>query len=271
MTRRAAVEEWISIRRMPPGRRGWCFHAVGVELAQRGATSLAALAAEGEAAEEHLIALSLRFKGGQAAADPATWPREVVTQDAAVDRKVSGLFDLFRTLGGLFAATPEGPLWQELVLAAFPAGAAYYTNVPYIEEAARIRALLAELRAERWAPLTTTSVVAAAIQELVATFEPYAAAIARFVAEDRVSWEEVKTRDLDNHRRLARLIARLHVDYADDETTRAALLAPIARQDQEVYALQRARRRLTDIDPKSGTPLEPEATGDPTEPPAPPA
>ena len=262
MTRSAAIEDWISLRRMPPGRRGWCFHAVAAELDRLGAAELAALARDGEAAEEALVALTLRFKGGQATADPTVWPREVVTQDALVDRKVSGLHDLFRTLGGLLSATPEAEAWQALLLAAFPAGAAYYTNVPYIEEAARIRALLAELRAERWAPLTGSSVVAAAIGELEAAFTPYAAAIARFVDQDRVAWDEIKALDLANHRRLAHFVARVHATYAADEATRASLLAPIARQDQEVYALQRARRRVSDVDPQSGLPLDPEPPGD---------
>ena len=53
---------------------------------------------------------------------------------------------------------------------------------------------------------------------------------------------------------------------------RATLLAPFARQDQEIHEIQRARRRLTDVDPQSGTPIDevpPETP--PADPAAPPA
>ncbi|MFO0750986.1 MAG: hypothetical protein U1F43_35730 [Myxococcota bacterium] len=110
-----------------------------------------------------------------------------------------------------------------------------------------------------------------ALAELDAVFAPYAEEVRTFKDADRVSWDEVKALDLENHRRLCVFVAGIVHTLASDADGRKAALAPVAQQDQAVYELMRERRRVTDIDPASGAPVadEPSATATPaTETPA---
>jgi len=257
------VEDWIAVRRLPPGRRQWAFANTLARLPASSA-ALRALAEEGQAADGRLVALLLRFKGGQLGTDARVWPPEVVALDAAVDRKMGDLNVLFRTFASLFAGKPVGARWQALVDATFAGGATYYTAKPYIEEAAAIAALKAELGDAKWSELTGESLVKEALAELDLVYQPYADKVGRFTDSSRVSWDEVKALDLANHRRLCVFVAGIVHELASDEAARKAALAPIAQQDQEVYELLRDRRKVTDIDPSTGDPVEPPPAPSPT-------
>ncbi|MFO0749472.1 MAG: hypothetical protein U1F43_27955 [Myxococcota bacterium] len=253
------VENWISVRRMPPGRRQWALKNALAQLPES-ATELRALASDGVEADGSLISLLLRFKSGQAGPDARLWPPEVVNLDVLVDRKVGDLCDLFRTLASLFASKPKGALWQRLLAATFPLGAAYYTAKPYIEEAAAIAALKAEIGKPEWADLIREALVQEALAELDEVYLPYAALVAKFVSSDRVTWEEVKALDLANHRRLCLVVAGIQRELAGDVDVRKAALEPIARQDQEVYEYLRDHRKPEDIDPATAPTTDPTTT-----------
>ncbi|MFO0751562.1 MAG: hypothetical protein U1F43_38740, partial [Myxococcota bacterium] len=185
------VEDWIAVRRMPPGRRQWAFKNVLTQLPE-GATELRALAEEGQKADADLVSLLMRFKSGQLGSDPLVWPKEVVALDVALDRKIGDLNDLFRTFASLFAGKPIGARWQALVDATFAAGAVYYTAKPYIEEAAAVGGLKQELAKPEWSPLLSESLAQQALAELDAVYSPYAERVGQFKQANRVTWDEVK-------------------------------------------------------------------------------
>jgi hypothetical protein len=251
---------------MPPGRRQWVFKQVGERLPET-ASGLRALAAEGAATEGELLAFMLKFRGDQSAKDPTkVWPRQVVELDAALDRQVGNLHDLTKTMVAVYGGKPEGALWVRLQQAAFPAGAAYYTTQPYIEEAARVKTLLLELGSATWASLTASGVVAETVAAVTEAHSAYSAEVSKFDELDKVTWDRVKALDLANHRRLCALVAGIVAGFTTDAELRKRLLAPVAQQDQEVYEALRARRRVLDVDPDTGEPIAPVAPA-PADPP----
>ncbi|MFO0747247.1 MAG: hypothetical protein U1F43_16510, partial [Myxococcota bacterium] len=196
-------------------------------------------------------------------------PEKVVALDAAVDRKLGELATLFRTLASLLAGAPEGVRWQRLVDATFAAGATWYTNKAYIEEAAAITQLKAELARDEWRDLVSQPLAQQALAELDAVYAPYAEQVGQFKEANRVTWDEVKALDLENHRRLCVFVAGIVHTLASDADGRKAALAPVAQQDQAVYELLRDRLKVSDIDATTGTTLPdaPTGAGVPAQPP----
>ncbi len=254
-------ESWIDLRRMPPGRRQVCFQQINERLPEGHA--LRALCAEGIAAESSQLALMLKFKGDQGDETNRVWPRLVVDLDVALDRHVGGLQDFVATMVRVFGGKPAGEIWVQLLRATFPAGATYYTAQVYVEESARVATLLAELGKPAWASVMAEGIM----RDMVATTREvhgqYAEAVAKFVELDMVTWDTVKAQDLANHRRLCVLLAGIVSSYASDGAMRERLLQPVAHQDQEVYEALRDRRRVLDVDPKTGEPVAPVVTPDP--------
>jgi len=250
-------EHWIDVRRMPPGRRQVAYQQVAGRLPE-GASALAAVCAEGIAGEMAQSALTLKFKGSQVTPDATkVWPARVLALDVSLDRHVGGLQDFISTMVRVFAGTPTGESWRKLALATFPAGATYYTAQVYAEEAARVATLLAELTEPEWSALVAEGAMREMIAATGAVHAEYASEVSKFEQLDRVAWDDVKTQDLANHRRLCVLVAAIVHAYAADAATRSRLLAPIAQQDQEVYEAMRERRRVLDVDPATGDPLAP--------------
>jgi hypothetical protein len=242
---------------MPPGRRQVCFQQVRDRLPEA-ASALRELCVEGVAAESAQLALMLKFKADQTAADPnRIWPRAVVDLDVALDRHVGGLKDFIATMVRVFGGTAAGGIWQQLEKATFPVGATYYTAQVYVEEAARVATLLAELDKPAWASLVADGIMRDIVATTRAVHAEYANAVAKFEERDKVSWDSVKSQDLTNHRRLCVLVAGIVHGYAADDAARERALAPIAHQDQAVYEALRDRRRVLDVDPATGEPVAP--------------
>ena len=257
--KRHEPEQWIDVRRMPPGRRQVAYQQVAGRLPED-ATVLANVCAEGVAAEAAQLALMLKFKGGQITPDATkVWPARVVDLDVSLDRHVGGLKDFIETMVRVFGGTPGGASWQKLAVATFPAGATYYTAQVYAEESARVATLLAELAKPEWAGLVAEGIMRDMIAALAAVHAEYASEVSKFEQLERVTWDEVKAQDLANHRRLCVFIAAIVHGYAGDATTRERLLAPIAQQDQAVYEALRDRRKVLDVDPTTGEPVAPVA------------
>ena len=249
-------ESWIDLRRMPPGRRQVCFQQVKEHLPPD-ANALRSQCDEGITAESQQLALMLKFKGDQADDTNRVWPRAVIDLDVALDRHVGGLQDFIATMVRIFGGKPAGEVWVKLMQATFPAGATYYTGQVYVEESARVATLLAELAKPAWASVTAEGIMRDTIAMLAEVHGQYAEAVTKFVQLERVNWDSVKDQDLANHRRLCVLVAGIVSTFAADGATRQRLLAPVARQDQEVYEALRDRRRVLDVDPNTGEPISP--------------
>ena len=114
-----------------------------------------------------------------------------------------------------------------------------------------------ELASPTWTELTGAGLFEEVIGAVSDAHRPYAAAVAKFEQVDKLSWDRVKELDLANHRRLCVLIGALVARFAEDGEARKNLLAPVARQDQEVFEALRARRKVLDVDPTTGDPIAP--------------
>jgi len=127
----------------------------------------------------------------------------------------------------------------------------------------RVATLLKELADPGWASLTTVGVVAETIAAVTAVHKDYVGEVKKFETLDKASWDEVKSLDLANHRRLCNLVAGIVFGFAADAAVRKSTLAPVAQQDLEIYEALRARRKVLDIDPSTGEPIPPVAPSPP--------
>lgn len=256
MSKTHQPESWCAARRGLPGRREYVFTNTE-QLLPEGASALRAHARAGVGNEQALSALMLRFKGAQRKGDPnEAWPAEVVALDAALDRSIGNFHDLVLTLERVLADSADGKLWTALREAVLPQGAAYYTSQPYIEEAARVGTLLAELGKATFAPLTSQPLVGATIASIATLHAPYAQAVGKFHTADKVTWNQIKDLDLANHRHLCQLIDGIQWELRGDEPARKRALGPAIHQDEAIYELLRRKTKLTDIDPATGDPVD---------------
>ena len=249
-------ESWMVLNRLTPGRRVFALRKMLVACLAFGLAELATRC-------ETLIAENLLqlerwrvFKTGQALTTAATWSPEVLALDVELDRLLSELRDLLAALGRS-TRTARGKAAKALYDAHFAVGLPWYTQVPIEDEDARVGELIRSLRSDP--ALLATATADEAVDDVALTHGRYAAQVVAHVKARRADYATVKAGELACHRALLELIAQVFTaTFAAPEAERAAqraqILEELARQDEELSDIARARRSVHDVDPDSGAP-----------------
>jgi len=255
-----AIESWISLHRFTPGRRSYAARLMKTAARARNLDDVVALCDAIIASEKEQIALQKKWNNQQTAAPAGSWSPELLALDVVLDRQVGQLRDLLAALAAL-GDSPRSRAAQTLLTAHFARGVAHYTQCIVEDEAARVGELVDALQA---AP---EDVASATVEESVAavraTHTTYDALVHDTKPPALTSFKAVKDADLANQRRFLDLVTdvlALTRRLADGDAVRDALLATVVVQDAEIAAALRAKRKLKDVDPDSGTPTDDDAT-----------
>jgi len=260
--KRSQLEAWINVRRFISGRRSFCAYTIRPKAQAFGLDAVGGLCDAIIAAEQQQQVLQSRWQTVNGV--PVVWSPELVALDVTLDRNVAELRDLLHALsaGGSDRAKAAKRLYAKHF---DKQGVAYYTQAIYEEEAERVGALVSQLAAEGDAADVTGATVEEHFATLRDTHVAYAALVRNPERPPRMAYDELKTTDLVNQRRFLALVVKildLTEGTADGLAQRKELLAIVEEQDAEVFAELRAKRKVRDVDPVSGQPLE-DADGQP--------
>ena len=245
------IEFWVSINRLPPGRRVRALQRMRRVAAGHGLGQVVALC--DVAIVEGRAQLELVRKAQMTSAAPmGAWTPEILALDVRLDRIVADLRELLVAL----ARRPQsraGQVATALLNEHFAQGLAWYTQAPIDQEDVRVAGLVAALTqdAAGVAAVHAEEVVA----ELVGVHAEYADKVG---AHDKAlpdqTYAVFRAGELAGHRALLEVVAEVLAatrPLPEDErlARRGALLAEVAVQEAEVTEEIRARRRPTDVEP----------------------
>lgn len=245
------IEFWVSINRLPPGRRVRALQRLRRVAAAHAMAPVVALC--DAAIVEGKAQLELVRKAQMAPAAPiASWTPEILALDVRLDRILADLRELLVAL----ARRPQsraGQVATALLNEHFAQGLAWYTQATIDQEDVRVAGLVEALTrdAAGVAAVHADDVVA----DLVAVHAEYAEKVGEHdKALPSQTYAVFKASELAGHRALLEVVAEVLAAtraLPEDErlARRGALLAEVAVQEAEVTEEIRARRRPTDVEP----------------------
>lgn len=252
------IELWFRLNRLTSGRRGHAARRIKAESKALDLPTIGPLCDALIDKEAKHSVLEGRYRAARAQNSTTTWSAEVLEQDRLLDRLLVTFRDLLAALAKL-PWTPRGDAAEGMLAAYFQDGVTYYTHAIIEDESARVGALLERLDGD------SERIIAATADDLVADIsvahERYVELIQQVELPERVEFSAVKASDLANQRQLLELVAEIFAatrELDDDAraTAREALLREVARHDAEVSAAISAKRRVIDVHPETGEPLE---------------
>jgi hypothetical protein len=261
----------IRLRQFPTGRRLFAFYRVLEVANKQNATVIVTLAQSAISADEDTVKLEQRWaqirRSGNTSAKQVKAQNALQVMDVRLDRALTGLRNgAESTIRG--AGDDEKALIEQVeyfLNEILPNGVAAVTSKSYPEESVAVKGIVARLVGDL-APTVTTLGLTLNVNRLVALSAEYEDALA---AVETIEFGKVKAARELGQDYLLRLTAKIMGTY--DEPTgpqadvRAALLAPILKQDEAIGEHIRARRNVPDVDPSTG---EEQAPGDNTVEPA---
>jgi hypothetical protein len=193
--------------------------------------------------------------------------QKAVLIELELDRAVGGLYDVLHVFAAGPPAAPFTKPARALRDALFPNGTAPFTQAAFEQEASAVGELLRRLDGEQAAALTTLGLVPYRDQ-LRALHADFEAALLEAKPKG-VTFDTVRAENARGQQLLLETVARVlgayPSDSAADVQARAALLAPIAEQNEDVRGQRQRRRTASDLDPETGKPVpevaNPAATG----------
>jgi hypothetical protein len=248
------LAQWINLYILPSGRRLWAHRKVRVEAAQRNLTQLVAHI---DHALEHDLGVRSRQHAWQESKARGPNPA-AVKADIELDRALSSLHGVLAA----FAAAPvdapfKGPA-ATLLAALFPAGVAALTQRSFEDEQTAVAYLLVRMDGELAPALTQLGLVPH--RESIRAHNDALGAQLGAAPAAGVSFDAVEALDVQGQDLLLETVARVLGAFPSaaeaDRAARAALLAPIAEQSDDVRRARQRRRgpAVHDVDPETGTP-----------------
>lgn len=175
-----------------------------------------------------------------------------------------------RITGGIYRVAKEAAILDDVELAElaqrvidelYPAGAAAVTQLPYTEQVHEVDSILRELQVPgSLAPAVLKLGLSPHVSQL-ATMNGEFRAIVATLPLDVPTWDKVRARRAEAQERLLQTVAIIVGTYPGSSPehveARTKLLRPILDQEEAVYQFLRARRRVRDVDPATGTEVPP--------------
>ena len=252
----------FNLYRYTPGRRAWMLGRIAEAATQLGLSEVSAAATALVEPEKALAAGLRTWTTVRAETEASELSQKLVASDQLRDATL-GAFDAFLAALAGRTTRASGQAAARLKAAAFPEGSRPIITQPYPDETAAIEALVNALEAEHAA-----DVAAAGATEWVAELKEFNDAFAtqynRLSANRAVDFKALKTQDEAQQVAFLRFIAK--VIAASDDTQLAALLDPVAVQQDAMKALYQSRRAVPDVDADTGEPLPGPVVTDPVTP-----
>jgi hypothetical protein len=253
------LTHWINLYILQSGRRIWAHRKVRAEAVLRGLTGLVAHV---DRALEHDLGVRARQHAWQETKNRAPSPA-AVKSDIELDRALGSLHDVLAA----FAAAPVDAAFKApaatLLAALFPAGVAALTQRSFEDEQTAVAHLLTRMDGEL-APAVEQLGLVPHRESIRAHNEALGAQLGA-ARPAGVSFDEVDALDVVGQDLVLETVARILGAFPSasesDRAARAALLAPIAEQSDDVRRA-RQRRRTTapaDVDPETGEVAAPQA------------
>ena len=185
---------------------------------------------------------------------PASVKGRAAAVDNQVDKTLSGLRDA-ATAQAAGAAEDEPIVAQvdRFLGAVFPSGVYAVTSLPHVEQLVAVESILHRLQGEL-APLVTELALTRLVTRLArltklyrqAQLEPATQLAFATVNEARVLGQTYLVQTV------AMILGRYYLDTPEHAAARAALLGPIAGQNESIRAYLSTRRAVRDVDPDTG-------------------
>lgn len=254
----ATLAGLIRLKQFPTGRRLFAFYRV-LELANKlNATVIANLAKTAIAADEETAKIEQRWaqkrRSGKTSAKQVKAQKALQLLDIRVDRALSGIRD-----GAEAVIRGAGEDEKDLIAQVehflneiLPNGVAAVTGKSFDEESVIVKGIVGRLAGDL-APTVTSLGLSLNVNRLATLATQYEAALA---GVETLEFGKVKAAREVGQDYLLRLTAKIIGTFDEPSGTqaesRAALLAPILKQDQAIADHLRARRSVPDVDPKTG-------------------
>ena len=252
------LSSFIQLNVFSTGRRLHAFRQVLLVAKEIGFPALEALLDTAIVAETETWALELRWgvlrRRGKLSAKQLKAQRALQQLDAQVDHALIGLRD-----GAASLLQGAGPDEQELVDkveafldALFPGGAQAVTSLPYAVELTAVQGIVEKLQGEL-APAVTELGLGVQAKRLANLCKAYGDAQK---SVDTLDFGTVRAARAKGQHLLLEVVAVVlgacHEATGDHAQKRAALLAPIVKQNKAISDHIRARRAVPDVNPDTG-------------------
>lgn len=235
------VESFVALFVTPTRRRIFACTECAKAAEARGLNDLAERAMAAVRADEAVLELERARRAPPRAAQHAETAPE---RDARIDHALTAIDQTLAHIARVFGEESErGQRATALRGKIFPLGVTGVTALPYVEQYGEVKSLLAKLQGE-WAADVDATMIAPFIAQL-AELNPGYGAILNPAPDARPTADEVRAENAKGQRRLLALVATILGRFPDDTDTdiaaRDALLGPIARQNDALRELRRAR------------------------------
>ncbi|MDI1449668.1 hypothetical protein [Polyangium sp. 6x1] len=261
------LTDFLRLNQFPTGRRLFTFYRVREIAVNLPAPAIETLAVEAIAADEKTQALEQRWtvkrRSGKPSAKQLRDQRSLQVADIRLDKALSGLRDAAEALIRGADEDEDKALIADVehfLHAVFPNGVGAVTGAAYDVELVAVKAIVGKLQGDL-APLVQKlglGVNAARIASLAQTYD------AALKAVDNLEFGAVKAAREVGQNYLLRIVAKILGTYdepaGDHAQKRAALLAPVVKQNEAIRHHIRTRRSAPDVDPKTGEEELPEET-----------
>lgn len=190
------------------------------------------------------------------------------TADAVVDTTLKAVFGVLDIAARTLPAGHELQVIARRVLNRhFREGHKTITALPYVDELASARRLHNEVAAADVAAAMTAMGIAPHIPLLAEQLDAYERSL-RARPAGGITWDEVKRAHSAMNAEIAELVVQILAATRGQPERRTAWMAPLLRQHQEISQAWSAKRKVKDVDPKTGVELpdEPESPVEPAEP-----
>jgi hypothetical protein len=247
-----ALVNLFNIYRMPAGRRTFGLRKVRLLVGTE--PDLLHLVDDAMAQDGKVLALRGRWLVSRS--KNPKYPPRLIALDLEHDRLVASMVRVADAMvSGTDEESPLGVAARRLVDGVFAAGVAALTQLDFVQQRESTGSWLARLTGD-----LSDDAVLIGLQpmrdRLVAVNQEFGSLLDAFEPASKVSFEGLRKEDLLGQELMLRVVAAIAGRYTGskdgDDAKRAALLAPILQQNDQVGESYRRKRTITDVDPDSG-------------------
>ncbi|TKD06495.1 hypothetical protein [Polyangium fumosum] len=257
--------DFIDLNQFPTGRCLYTFYRVHDIAQAMPAPAIVPLVAEAIAAGQKTHALEQRWatkrRSGKPSAKQLRDQKALQQADIRLDKALSGLRDAGEALLKGADEVEDAQLIADVehfLHEVFPNGVAAVTNAPYDVELVAVKAIVDKLQGEL-SPVVQKLGLSLNAERIANLAQKYKEALS---AVDTLEFGTVKAAREAGQNYLLRIVARILGTYdeptGDHAEKRAALLAPVVKQNEAIRHNIRTRRSTPDVDPKTGEEQLPE-------------
>jgi len=245
---------WITIYKSTPGRRAFACGDIETQ-ARANYAEVAALATKVRLHDEAVVDLQQKWLATREDAAGAEANAETIAADRVTDRWVGSTVRTLKELATL--GNERGQAANRILRKDFPAGADAITSAPFADANQTLKAILADLTGPSAEDVATVG-IGDHVVELAKAHAAFDAAMRKQNGARIVTYDEVRAADRKGQALFSDLIIAILFQTTAPErrADRAALLRPVDVQNEALRELHRSRRRVTDVDPKTGVAVD---------------